>query len=273
MVVIKVFFGSECRRGKEAPGTLEGLRKYVEGIVGDVQVAIKYKDDEGDLITICTEEEYQYYLSFCKTLVKIYLEPVQGRDSINLSILNLSNNTQLSDSVNCSDSVPKLKADSENPSNSILNANPDLLASIRTILKSELLNTDSVQSSNIRVEHPNVSCSNCLMLPIVGIRYKCSECSMNLCESCEVSTDHEHSFFKIRQPEQENPVQYTSKALQVVRQKISNFHIQESILFESNLKTLAEMGFSIEVSRPVLAQYNNNLQYALNALTDNRISK
>lgn len=268
MVGIKVFIAGECRRAKVVPVDLQGLKKYVEGIVGDLPVFIKYKDEEGDLVSICTEDEYQDFLSLCTSIAKLYIEPVNPSELSNFSILNLSNSTQQSIWNRSSDLIPKPSTEVKPPPNPSSQPNPVLLASIRNILKSELSTISSMQSSNMPIQHLNISCSICQANPICGVRYKCSECSVNLCESCESTSDHEHPFFKIRNPEAiENPTQHTSKALQVVRQKISNFHSQETKLFESNLKYLAEMGFTYEQCVSALTRYNNNLEYALNALT------
>ena len=46
--------------------------------------------------------------------------------------------------------------------------------------------------------YENVQCDGCGITPIVGIRYKCSTCSnYDLCEACEGTKDHPHSFLKL----------------------------------------------------------------------------
>ena len=41
------------------------------------------------------------------------------------------------------------------------------------------------------------------MMPVVGVRYKCSICKdYDFCARCEEATDHEHPFLKIYRPEQ-----------------------------------------------------------------------
>ena len=56
-------------------------------------------------------------------------------------------------------------------------------------------------------EHKNIKCEKCLTQPIIGVRYKCSQCdNYNLCEKCEEENneqsfhDEEHNFIKIRKP-------------------------------------------------------------------------
>jgi hypothetical protein len=51
--------------------------------------------------------------------------------------------------------------------------------------------------------HHDIKCQKCFKEPIVGIRYKCSECdNYNLCQDCEeknsINEDHNHYFLKIR---------------------------------------------------------------------------
>jgi len=60
-------------------------------------------------------------------------------------------------------------------------------------------------SKNPPVVHTNVKCDKCGIVPIVGIRYKCSVCEdYDLCEQCERKFGHEHATLKIRHPSQ-NP--------------------------------------------------------------------
>lgn len=48
--------------------------------------------------------------------------------------------------------------------------------------------------------HSGISCDGCGLNPIIGVRYRCSQCpDYDLCASCEVTTDHDssHSFIKL----------------------------------------------------------------------------
>ena len=63
------------------------------------------------------------------------------------------------------------------------------------------------QSKGPNYVHKNIRCEKCLIKPIKGIRYKCSECNnYNLCEKCEEENDQEpfhdeeHTFIKLRKP-------------------------------------------------------------------------
>ena len=57
--------------------------------------------------------------------------------------------------------------------------------------------------------HNNIKCNNCLINPIIGIRYKCIKCdNYNLCELCEEineeSLNHPHNFIKIKNEQKIN---------------------------------------------------------------------
>ncbi|OMJ78849.1 hypothetical protein SteCoe_21250 [Stentor coeruleus] len=73
------------------------------------------------------------------------------------------------------------------------------LQSMRKAIRDEI----SLLGSFCRVQHSSdVSCCNCYIKPIVGIRYKCTQCSgFSLCEDCEEIVDHEHSLLKLKVPE------------------------------------------------------------------------
>ena len=76
---------------------------------------------------------------------------------------------------------------------------------------SEMINKSNAYLSNIsqqfnKNEHKGIKCQRCMKEPIIGIRYKCSECKdYNLCEKCEednsINNFHnkEHNFIKIRE--------------------------------------------------------------------------
>lgn len=58
-----------------------------------------------------------------------------------------------------------------------------------------------VDASKQNKIHFGVMCDSCKSGPISGIRYKCTMCrDFNLCESCEKTSNHAHSFIKVRDP-------------------------------------------------------------------------
>lgn len=73
------------------------------------------------------------------------------------------------------------------------------LQNMRKAIRDEI----SLLGSFYRVQHSfDVFCCNCFIKPIVGIRYKCTQCvGFSLCEDCEEKIDHEHSLLKLKVPE------------------------------------------------------------------------
>lgn len=61
----------------------------------------------------------------------------------------------------------------------------------------------SSSSSSVAGAHENITCDVCNASPIVGVRYKCINCSdFDLCEICEARNAHDptHLFIKIKHP-------------------------------------------------------------------------
>ena len=80
---------------------------------------------------------------------------------------------------------------------------------IESLSKLQLSNNNAQNANKPKsnsVIHNGVKCEACFMEPIVGIRYKCSECeNYNLCEKCEEKNGqeefHGHDFIKMKFPE------------------------------------------------------------------------
>ena len=76
---------------------------------------------------------------------------------------------------------------------------------------SEMINKSNAYLSNIvqpsnKFEHKGIKCQKSMVEPIIGIRYKCSQClDYNLCEKCEEENSKEnfhikgHNFIKKRE--------------------------------------------------------------------------
>lgn len=65
--------------------------------------------------------------------------------------------------------------------------------------ESEQINSASNEPS--AVVHERVECDGCGVVPITGVRYKCSICkNFDYCSICEARRGHEHAFLKIMKP-------------------------------------------------------------------------
>ena len=69
--------------------------------------------------------------------------------------------------------------------------------------KNKLIEIENNKKQICKTIHHEIKCQKCFKEPIVGYRFKCSECNdYNLCEDCEeknsINEDHPHFFLKIR---------------------------------------------------------------------------
>ena len=69
-------------------------------------------------------------------------------------------------------------------------------------------NKYKIKNKSYKEIHTGIKCQKCFMNPIIGIRYKCSQCNnYNLCEQCEnensESNEHPHVFLKYIKKEEQ----------------------------------------------------------------------
>ncbi|CAG9327862.1 unnamed protein product [Blepharisma stoltei] len=86
MTSIKLFFADECRRIPHAPPTIIQLREKIKELFGVENPLIQYKDEEDDLITIQTQEEYTEPLTSTRGPLKLYISQVVNFASILASV-------------------------------------------------------------------------------------------------------------------------------------------------------------------------------------------
>lgn len=280
MVAIKVFFRSQCRRLNSAPNDLTGFKRYLHEIAGRSDTVIKYKDEEGDMITISLDSEYEDYLASCKKLATFYVDlEINLNGFQNLSASESASSVQsilISDRHQGKYNDDDLEFEDLNievPDNTQVKNNEKNLnldpSNIRNLLKTQIKrnNERKLDSS----QHFGVHCGTCYQSPIIGIRYKCSICNLNLCSACEEKADHDHPFYKVRAPEEEKKVvigEYNSKALRFIREKIAARPTAGGVesKVEENIRKLVEYGFAKEKVVPALSYSNNDFQAALNYL-------
>lgn len=286
MVAIKVFFGSECRRSNHVPKTLNDLKEFLLSITSLQNPLIQYKDEEGDLISVYSEQEYQDLIDSSGQLIKIIVSP-NGTEKINelpqVSKLNLISFQESSTFANKKlDNASDAKLN-QNPYNKFTpqkqtnennymilsnikkndieipeaNANDNaaktknfLLQSIRNVIREEIGKNDQLKLSGILITHNDIECTSCKTKPIVGIRYKCSECPTNFCEQCEFYEEHEHSFYKVKnnqeyeEPKPE-PKPEPKKPVHTIMQK----YVQEKILKAEEQKSSKDIPINAQVPK------------------------
>ena len=92
----------------------------------------------------------------------------------------------------------------------------------------ELLKKSNQKEENlnfliVKTKHKGIKCDQCFKEPIIGFRYKCSQCqNYNLCEVCEdnnaVFGYHPHDFIKIRKEQKNNNTIINNNKIQINEQ-------------------------------------------------------
>eukprot|EP01017_Pseudomicrothorax_dubius_P005251 TRINITY_DN11281_c0_g1_i1.p1 TRINITY_DN11281_c0_g1~~TRINITY_DN11281_c0_g1_i1.p1 ORF type:complete len:387 (+),score=97.41 TRINITY_DN11281_c0_g1_i1:40-1200(+) len=87
---LKAVLGSEMKRLGASPENFEGLLNALQMAFGAKlprQFVLKYVDEEGDQITVSTEEDFQTMIQITKGQVKISIHPVeQGNEDVSLTL-------------------------------------------------------------------------------------------------------------------------------------------------------------------------------------------
>ena len=73
MASLKLVYGSETRRVSKAPGNIEELCARIRDLFGLDRPKLLYRDEDNDLITIQTDEEYLDALKFSQGTLKLIL--------------------------------------------------------------------------------------------------------------------------------------------------------------------------------------------------------
>jgi len=202
MVTIKTTFENDIRRvTAEQPLTnflqLKELIKSLYGKILPEHFAMKYKDDEGDLVTVSSNAELLEALSMSKE-----------SGVLKLQIFRVEQQKRFTQS--CQAAIPDKKSVVEMVEDTLYNS-----PLVRRLFEKLDLQPDvAIGSTNEQkgtapyVESPNrepeeskvthlVACRSCSKR-IVGVRFKCEDCSdFNLCEKCKAkpkpSLEHDKS--------------------------------------------------------------------------------
>ena len=120
--------------------------------------------------------------------------------------------------------------------------------------------------SNNNTVHLGIKCQRCFVNPIIGVRYKCTECDdYNLCEKCEKenseTNDHPHLFIKYNKKEEPQ-----KKENNINKININNF--------ESNKinKSIEYINNNSNSNNKLNNNLNNNLNNSLNKSLNNNIN-
>ena len=136
-----------------------------------------------------------------------------------------------------------------------------MVDSMNSKLEENNNNNNNINLSSIcNTIHHGIKCQKCFKEPIVGYRYKCSECNdYDLCQDCEeenfIKGDHPHDFIKIRNE------QINENKKSFVNNNNNNIFINNDIPYNNQFQKNIQNNNS----------FNNNIQNNNNSFNNNNI--
>jgi len=220
---MKLRFHDDLRKLSRLPASFSDLRSVASALFGPQDFVYRYLDEEGDLVTMASDQELGMA---CETAqgpsLKVFLSlPGEG----------LPDQTSMS-SMNSARSVPPPEESKQEPTTTPPHPEFSLphcplgglfgkvgkhlmkrfACSGRKMAKKTMLAglVHSEVCAALGVPPPpthfHVTCDQCNMAPIVGVRYKCTVCpNFDLCETCESQGLHPHPLLKVTHPSDDMP--------------------------------------------------------------------
>ena len=183
---LKLSLRGESQKVADTPETMDSLRMMLLGLYGSGSYRVKYTDEEGDLVTIASDEELRlaYELARGKSVLKLELDEDGEGKSVAASVF--------------ASFAATVKSAFRKGKTEVTKAN------LRRQFEKQLVKAEVSRMLGVPLpaQHDNTTCTLCKATPIIGVRYKCTVCpSTNLCELCEATTVHPHGLLKLRVPE------------------------------------------------------------------------
>lgn len=184
MAVIKIQYKSDIRRiTVEKVPSFEELAGLVKGLFGTTlkqEFVLKYKDEEGDVISVTSDRELVEAFSVMKNqIARFFVEetsaPAPSTKSADPNTIELDVDL----GKNLGETIQNLIGGFQSAYSRRYNPN----------------NNNAAQGE----VHYGVTCDSCNAYPIVGNRYKCSVCpDYDLCQTCHSQEKHkEHTLNKV----------------------------------------------------------------------------
>jgi len=163
--------------------------KRIFPIMNDKTIHLLWKDEEQDFVTISTNEEFQEARKIMKTMalgIPKFIVKVIKDTEIKEEVVHVD--------VSVASNVPDIQ-----PEKIHVNGNnvPDI--------QPEKIHANGNNVPDIQPEkiHANVQCDECQIIPIVGVRYKCTvRHNFDLCAKCEGKAIQPYPMVKIFRPRQ-----------------------------------------------------------------------
>ena len=174
---IKIQVAGELRKIYKVPRYLDELKEYIKEFLGIRELfEIEFKVEDC-LIRLASNKDYQKYVikNPLEKSLRLILSSTCDKETPPSEIFIGSCSGKLA----CSDELSTI---TQNPESE----------------QTENNKTSYLHFTNI---HEKVSCSECKISPIAGIRFKCVCCpNFDICEFCEDILDHPHPFLKLKSP-------------------------------------------------------------------------
>eukprot|EP00826_Nyctotherus_ovalis_P054431 TRINITY_DN7126_c0_g2_i1.p1 TRINITY_DN7126_c0_g2~~TRINITY_DN7126_c0_g2_i1.p1 ORF type:complete len:419 (+),score=91.78 TRINITY_DN7126_c0_g2_i1:136-1392(+) len=237
---VRIAFDSEVHE-LVLPSTLTELKNNIAALYKNlpIEYKIRYNDEDGDLISIINQNDYEFALGLVKENALFTIYPTEEKLQINDAPLsddfplNPSNPKAQSiyNCMRCKGTALTRKGKACKRCDGTGRMSEELVERVKKIVKREVekimrtevpLHASKLAQSQrltedlktINVVHYETECKNCGLKPIVGTRYSCTVCKeLNLCEICEKSFVHKHAMCKIRRPKQEVPEKFCNMEL------------------------------------------------------------
>lgn len=177
-IVLKLLHGTTLKRIRKTPRSLGHLEKIIltefPGLVGKA-IRVQYEDCDGDLITVTTPDGFRESLQQLVEKNTSTLKFTITSQELKESPATLNDSKEIASEISWDDCLKSIVQEE-------LKHQKEALDNV----------INNVSQPNHTV-HENIKCSNCGIVPIRGVRYRCTECdSYNLCEACEGKEVHAH---------------------------------------------------------------------------------
>jgi len=186
----------------------EGLKKLMQNLYGNSKnFVIKYQDDDKDFITISCDLELKEAINLLNSsklapVLRLYVTHIESpvvpkeiKPSITVTEKQNEIPTQQKDNLNLPDQLQFCMKEIDNLAPQLKQAAMSFMTNFFT--------QQSITKSPFTTVHSGVTCDNCKISPIIGIRYKCANCDdYDLCATCEAKNIHnnDHVFIKLTKP-------------------------------------------------------------------------
>lgn len=210
-LAIKFSNGSSRKRTHQTPGTFAELCSLICELFPELKggaFCVQYKDSEGDAIDVNTDidlrEAYHHLEERGKEVLKLEITGAMYSSlktyfykDLKGAVSEVKTREEMVVDSFCATDKEGLEGLIRELTQREIRANS---SKIQDVVQEEF-SKNRLAGQRKAAVHEGVMCDGCETLPIVGARYKCTQCpDYNLCEVCESREIHPHQFVKHNKP-------------------------------------------------------------------------